>query len=145
MGLINDPHTGGGYTLRDKPGDAPSSGTMVSLPRAQGHEENTLDADAVNGDDVADYVTRKWDVVHHQPDQYAGGWANTGDEGDGKFYHDVSRNFKDPWEAAGYAMGGGQLGVYDLDGYYDPHGKPSPVDTPSFFHDQIAKGGQRAR
>lgn len=143
MGLINHPDTGGGYTLRDRPGDAPTNGTMVSLPRAEGHEENHVDADSIGGDDVADYVTRKWDTTHSRPDQYAGGWANTGDEGDGKFYQDVSRNVKDPWEAAGYAMGGGQLGVYDLDGYYTHDGSPSEVPTRQFFHDQIAKGGKR--
>lgn len=144
MNVINHPETGGGYTLRDKPGDGPTSGTMVSLPRAEGHEE-AFPVRGLSGDAVADYVDRKWDPVHEHPDNFAGGWANTGEGGDDQFYQDISRNYSDPWEAAGDAMKGGQLGVYDLDGYYTHDHSPSAVDTPSFFHDQIAKGGNRAR
>lgn len=144
MGLINHPETGGGYTIRERPGDAPTSGTMVSLPRAEGHEENDIDADAITGDDVANYQTRKWDVIQGHPGNSGGGWANDQPPaGDGKFYQDVSRNFADPWDAAGFAMGGDQDSVYDLDGYYDADGKAKAVPTNQFFHDQIAKGGKR--
>lgn len=135
---IDDPVTGGGFTMRDEPGDGPTSGTTVSLPKSEGHEEQKLQRPEVNGDNQADYINRKWDVVHSQPDQYAGGW----DQG-GPWYNDVSRNFHDPWEAAGYALGGGQDSVYDLDGYYDSQGGPSDVKTNQFFNDQIAKGGRR--
>jgi len=137
MDTINHPQTGGGFTMRDRPGDGPTSGTMVSLPRAEGHEESGLTRDQVNGDNQADYMDRKWDKIH-EPNNYGGGWDEKG-----KWYNDVSKNFKDPWEAAGYAMKGDQAGVYDLDGYYDPQGKPTDVETPKFFHDQIAKGGAR--
>ena len=137
MDTINHPQTGGGFTMRDHPGDGPTSGTMVSLPRAEGHEESGLTRDQVNGDNQADYMDRKWDKIH-EPNNYGGGWDEKG-----KWYNDVSKNFKDPWEAAGYAMKGDQAGVYDLDGYYDPQGKPTDVETPKFFHDQIAKGGAR--
>ncbi len=138
MEAINDPETGGGFTLRDRPGDGPTSGTTVSLPREEGHEESGLRRDEVDGDNQADYVDRKWDAVHRHPDLYAGGWVE-----DGLWYNDVSRNFADPWEAAQYAVAGDQLGVYDLDGYYTPDGSSTAVSTPQFVHDQIAKGGRR--
>jgi GNAT superfamily N-acetyltransferase len=137
MDTINHPQTGGGFTMRDRPGDGPTSGTMVSLPRSEGHEESGLTRDQVNGDNQADYMDRKWDKIH-EPNNYGGGWDEKG-----KWYNDVSKNFKDPWEAAGYAMKGQQNGVYDLDGYYDKDGKPTDVETPQFFHDQIAKGGSK--
>lgn len=134
---------GGGYTFRDRAGDQPTSGTMVSLPRSEGHEKHDIPVGQVTGDDIADYQGQKWDVIHRRPDQYGGGWDNDRGGGDGMHYQDVSRNFPDPWDAAGYAVGGGQKGVYDLDSMYD--NGPSAVDTPSFLHDQIAKGGKRDR
>lgn len=52
----------------------------------------------------------------------------------GPWYSDVSRNFEDRWEAAEFALGCDQLGVYDQDMF------EGAVETPQFLHDQTAKG-----
>jgi hypothetical protein len=132
MKSINDT---GGFTMKNRPGDGPGAGqgTMVSLPEGEEHIKQPT------GENQADFVNRKWDQVHGDPDLYAGGWK----QDDQNHYNDVSRRHDDPWEAAQAAVEGNQLGVYDLDGMYDPYGEPSAVDTPPFLHDQIAKGGRR--
>ena len=57
------------------------------------------------------------------------------------WYNDVSRHFSDPWEAAGYALGGEQKDVRNYDEWYGEGAQN--VDTSQFWHDQIAKGGRR--
>jgi hypothetical protein len=134
---IDDPRSGGGFTLRDRPGDGPRSDFMVSLPTSEGHEEQVLSRPEVNGDNQTDYINRKWDTVHSHPDQYAGGW----DEG-GPWYNDVSRHVQDPRDAAELALSGGQKAVYDLD-----HGEE--VSTPDMVNRATAPGislqGRRRR
>ena len=130
----------GGFTFRNKPGDGPTSGTMVSLPREEGHEEvmDFSKGQRPTPENMQDRINRKDEVVQSDPGNYHGGW-----EEEPGFYHDISRNFQDPWEAAGYALKGKQKGVYDLDGHFDQHGEPSSVDTSRFLNDWMAKGGSR--
>lgn len=108
MQTINDPDTGGGFTTRDYPGDGPQTGYMVSLPKSEGHEEQNLRRDQVNGDNQADYMDRKWDLIHSQPDLYGGGW----DEG-GPWYNDVSKKHDDLFHADKDAFQGDQKALFD--------------------------------
>lgn len=96
-GVMKDIAETGGFTRRG-PGKGPSSGYMVSIPGA----EETQPAGEVSGESVADYGRRHRQQIEHDPDLYQGGW---GEEGDPKFYHDVSRHHNDIWDAAQAAYG----------------------------------------
>lgn len=120
-----------GVTVRENPGDAPSSGYMVSLP----HAEQEQSYSQLNPGQINDYVRQHADEINSHPDNYYGGWGDESGETP-RYYHDISRNIQDPWEAAGNALQWNQKAVYDV-------AQGEAPSTPEFWHDQIAKGGRR--
>lgn len=142
MDKLMEEARGGGFSFRNRPGDGPTSGTTVGRPKSEGHEEHYPFGE-LSPDKLHDRINDKREVIESDPDNLNGGWKHTKPDKSQDWYNDVSKNFKDPWDAAGYAVGGDQKSVYDLDGYYDHEGDPADVITPSFLHDQIAKGGSR--
>jgi GNAT superfamily N-acetyltransferase len=125
----------GGYTFRDHPGDGPrpGQGTMVSIPGGERHHE-----EGPTPQNQHEFLNEHWDAIHSEPDLHGGGWKNP--KG---FTNDISKLHDDPWDAAGVAFGGDQDAVYDYDGLHHPQGEPEEVLTPTFLHNQIAKGGGR--
>lgn len=94
----------GGFTMRDHPGDAPSSGYMVSLP---GYQEK-MPRSQVSEENQADFLKRQWEKIHSRPDLYGGGWADKAD-----FYDDISKHDPRLWDAVDDALEGDQLAIYD--------------------------------
>ncbi len=107
MQMINDPDEGGGFTLRNYPGDSQNDEYLVGLPRAEGHEEK-IPLDKMNADSNAEYLDRKWDVIHEHPDHRGGGWAHGKD-----WYNDVSRRYPDLNAAGKAAFTGDQEALWD--------------------------------
>jgi len=118
-----------GITVHENVGDAPTHGYMVSLP----DYEQVQSYSRLTPRDIRDYITKHQDVLE-QPGNFYGGWEEDDPQGRPRWYHDVSRNIEDPWEAAEAAQGGHQKAVYDLN-------TNEVRNTPEFLHDQIAKGG----
>lgn len=94
-----------GFSFRDKVGDGPSGGYMVSVNK---HTETRIPINQLTAADVADYMS-----VHQQelaePDQYMGGWLHKG-----YIYLDVSKNVRDLDEAMRLARQHSQLAIFDL-------------------------------
>lgn len=138
-------HGDPGVTARDSLADEdePRSGTMVSIPGSE-RVGPTMPSSA----ELKNFQNEFREELADPRNDY-GGWEypKATDQGEGvpRYYQDISRLHSDPWEAAGEALKGNQIGVYNYDGYWDPQGKPSYVDTNQFFNDQIAKGGSRMR
>lgn len=110
-----DQNGGWGLTMRDHPGDAPTSGFMVSHPGEREQSRSTLDPHSIR-----QFVHDKSDLINSHPDNYYGGWEAPRTEESGKggqpgWYHDVSRNMQDPHDAADMALRNKQQAVYDLD------------------------------
>ena len=110
-----DQNGGWGVTMREHPGDAPTSGYMVSHPGEREQSRSRLDPSSIRR-----FVHDKADLINSHPDNYYGGWEadrtpESGHGGQPGWYHDVSRNVQDPWEAGGMALRNQQQAVYDLD------------------------------
>lgn len=96
---------GGGFTLHDHVGDAPTNGYMVSLHK---NTEKSLPMNQLNPGMVSKYVGEHTRDLAH-PDSYLGGWL------DGKnFYLDVSSHRPSLDRATHDAIRSNQLGIYDL-------------------------------
>lgn len=107
-----------GITLRDQPGDGPTSGYMVSLPGM----ERAIPMDELSGASLGDYldeVNDNPDYVPH-PDDHYGGWHENDDDGD-LWYNDISRNIGDSYDTARAAVDWKQKAVFDTS-KRDPHG-----------------------
>lgn len=98
-----------GITFRDHPGDGPTTGYMVSLPKSEGHEQHHP-MDELSGKTLGDYGDRERKVINRDPRNSQGGW-----EQDRDWYNDVSRNYGDLWHADKDAYQGEQKAIYDLD------------------------------
>lgn len=107
--LLRQLHEDGGFTFRDRPGDGPSDGFMVSLPDA----EEVSATDSFTGDDIGDYHDRQRPLLDENTDNHHGGW-NDG----GEVYQDVSRHYDDLWDAVlqGYGQNEdeAQHGIYHI-------------------------------
>lgn len=93
-----------GVTVKDKVGDAPTSGYMVSHPDT----EEKVPFSQMMPHDISDYATRHENLID-APGNYLGGW-----EDGGQWYNDVSQNIVNPWDAAQTAENSNQLAIYDL-------------------------------
>lgn len=100
-----------GITVRQHPGDAPSSGFMVSHPGEEEISRSRLDPHSMR-----DFVEEHGDQIE-EPDNYYGGWSapRTQKPEQPGWYHDVSKNVQDPRDAAEMALRNKQQAVYDLD------------------------------
>lgn len=98
-----------GMTIKNAPGDAPTSGYMVSLP---GHEES-FPLDDLSGQKLLDYIHDNYELINSDPDHYLGGWLEAN-----RWYSDVSRHHdraKGLFPAATDAFRNDQLALYDID------------------------------
>lgn len=99
----------GGMTIKEMPGDGPTSGYMVSL---HGREEK-IPLDELSGQHLLDYMHRHHDDINSDPENYLGGWR------DGQnWYSDVSHHHsrdKGLFPAARDAFQNRQLALYDID------------------------------
>lgn len=134
-----------GFTLHDQLGDGPTSGVSVAPPPDPNSPLNPTNkgiplSDLTAGD-LGQLAEHYRDRINSDRRNNLGGWVDDDPDGDpyGRFFGEMSHNHADSWEGAGAALAGNQIGVYDYDE------KPGGVyrDTPSYFHDQIAKGGRR--
>jgi len=110
-----DQQGGWGLTMKEQPGDGPTSGFMVSHPGEREESRSRLDPHSIR-----DYVGDKADLINSDPDNYYGGWEAPRTEESGKggqpgWYHDVSKNVQDPRDTAETALKHNQQAVYDLD------------------------------
>lgn len=99
----------GGMTIKEVPGDGPTSGYMVSL---HGREEK-IPLDDLSGQHLLDYLHKHHDDINSDPENYLGGWR------DGQnWYSDVSHRHprdKGLFPAARDAFQNQQLALYDID------------------------------
>lgn len=109
--LLRQFHEEGGFTFRDRPGDGPTDGFMVSLPDA----EEIFAADTHSVEEIADYHERRRELIDSHEDNYHGDWN---DREDNKAYQDVSRHHRDLWESVLHGYGedeaGAQHGIYHI-------------------------------
>ena len=110
-----DQQGGWGLTMKEHPGDAPTSGFMVSHPGEREVSRSRLDPHSIR-----DYVSDRADLINSDPDNYYGGWEadrtpESGKGGQPGWYHDVSKNVQDPRDTAELALKNNQQAVYDLD------------------------------
>jgi GNAT superfamily N-acetyltransferase len=134
-----------GLTMKDKLGDQPTDGYMVSLPgyeevrpydaqSAQGEKKKNWTSDEpMSAKTLEDYNEKILPVLAQNPDNRQGGWADDGD-----WFDDVSRHHTDIWDAAKQAYGekeeDAQHGFYDVKNGISP----SPLEfiykgEPAFF------------
>lgn len=101
LDLLDEP----GFTFHDFPGDAPSSGYMVSVnPEA----EHILPEYDVTSDDLGEYMDI-WGWELHDPNKFIGGWVHQG-----KLYLDISTWEPSLEDAALLAKAHNQIAIYDL-------------------------------
>ena len=101
-----------GITFQDKPGDAPTSGYMVSRPG----REKAIPMEELSGESIRDYL------AEGDPGDSYGGWHENDEDGD-LWYHDTPVNIHDSYDAAGAAAAWKQKAIFDND-KHDAHGKP---------------------
>lgn len=123
-GLLGEFRDNGGFTFRDHPGDGPTNGFMVSLPNT----ERTSPADAHSADEIKNFHNDYRPVIDADPANHHGDW-----NADGLAYQDVSRNIKNPWEAAETGHNDDQLAIYDLN-------QDKSIDTPDAINQLFWKG-----
>lgn len=103
----------GGITMKRHPGDGPSSGYMVSRPGA----EKKQDYATLSPRDIDDYHGDHSEI-DTDPEANYGGWEQGREphEGPGSdWYHDVSDNIDDSYDAARAAVDGKQIALFDND------------------------------
>ncbi len=95
----------GGFTVKNRLGDGPATGYMVSPYK---DAEETFDDGSFDDSDVDGYRERHAHQLAH-PQAYLGAWHH-----EGKVYLDVSHRLSTEGEAHELARRHGQLAVYDL-------------------------------
>jgi len=120
-----------GITFRDRPGDGPTSGYMVSLPG----KERSHPMDELSGEQIGSYLREQGDDVG--PDDGYGGWHEDDDDGD-LWYHDISRNIEDTYDATRAALDWKQKAIFD-NSKHDPRG--NPLDSAYLYTGPLANSG----
>lgn len=98
-----------GMTIKENPGDGPSSGYMVSLKGM----EDSFPLDDLSGQKLKEYIQKHHPDINADPETYFGGWQ----EGN-RWYNDVSQRHdhdRGLWPAATDAYRNDQLALYDID------------------------------
>lgn len=118
-----------GITFRDKPGDGPTSGYMVS-PEGMEHSHPI---EELSGAEIEKYLN---DPRRSRGDAY-GGWRENDEDGD-LWYHDSPVNIADSYDATRAAVDWKQKAIFDND-KRDAHG--NPLDSAYIYTGPLANSG----